>query len=547
MYEFYYDNVTSIRFYPIIEDLKYIFERDDENPFIIRESLVGTLLVSESDFDFFEPFKGTSEDITGTFKEVISGTKSYSCTFVVNNDINYTTKFLKLSISIKDKYSLIIDSPELNLDTEFDIVDELPSTAPISIKNVGSTKELFSCFSLIDIVNTLVPLIDNTILTDNTDTYAALDTENYKNCFFNNVRNIDNETKFNISLSQIFDFLSFNSGLNFFAYIDATNTLIFDYIDNIAQGAYSLDLTNYNSINWAEQKPLNVSFETKLSKITYSSIYSTYDFRSIDCIFKKNKRNEIINEYLFITDLDQTEEETNGKQAINTNIVETTLNQGSFVGFDFPFDIFSSSVDGRTVSGETTTPNEVQYADNGITFNFSKNQELIATWNGGFFQYFLEIRDSTTTALIHSVALDVGTLSYKFDAPTGVRFRISGSLNPEEGFSITNLTFKRVDYIIDAISSVDNKAFSPLYIAQNYLSNMPDSEGTVNGTPTTGISKKPAEVEEIEFLFDGLLSSFDFSKYVKTSLSTLMIPYRIERTILNLDEKGFDKLTLKKR
>jgi len=547
MYEIFYYNSGYVQFYPIIESWKIIRERDEDNPFIIRDIVEASFQVNETAYTFFEAYKGTSREVVGQFTETIGGnTTTYDCLFTVDSKVNYDTEFLTISMFVDDKYYNLLDNPEKNIETEYNLITDITtSKAKVVSREVSGTKYENS-YSLKTIVDELLNDIDSSILISDGTTYPELASENYDNLFFALVDNVNAE-EFSIKLKDVFDYIAQNSGLNFFYYINSSNYLVFDYIDNLVQGSYSVDLTNYNSINWAAQTPNVLEFEQKLSLIKYTNINSALNFKSVDCVFIKNAKNETDNVYNFIGDLSQTKETNNGTYALNCNETETDIQTNNYLNSSF--DTYSCSLNGKTQSATNSTGGH-QYAI-GDPFTAELNQELQMSWNviSGGANGVIEIWDNVGGLIVTSFAMSLGSASYTFLAEKEYRLRTSITGSPKS-FSIDTFEANLITYIVRPVtvsmSPVDNYELSPAYVTENYISFMPDSAGIVNSASKTGISVKPSQTEEIQFPFSDRISEFDFSKYVKSATSSSMIPYRLERTVLNLDEKGFDKITLKK-
>ena len=551
MYSFRYLDSTYIEFFPIIEDFKIIRERDIDNPFIIRTSAQGKLSVKDSAFTYFESFKGTSNEIDGYFSETITGegTAQYLCKYTVSNEINYSTKILSISVTITDNYFNLLDNPEKNINTEFDI-----RALNIPIQKITKTGFTFWGAKLKDIITKIVGELDVAVVIDST-TFDFFDNNNYLYPFICQVKDNNKSTfsglsdLFQIKLSTVLEFLSVNSGMQTYFYLDSSNNLRFGNINDLAFSAYSLDLTNFNGKNWAEQTPDLVQFEEKLSFIQYVNNNLKSYFKNVSCVFSKNKKNEIINTYDFITDLDQSENETSGLSIINTNKTTDNRNINDFLNVSL--DTFTSSGAGTSLVG-TNSGGGIQYAEQNILDQFALVQdsalELSWTSNTPSPNGLVEIADSSTGTIYASFPVDNESGVFIPSSNLTVRCRITQS--NVGSFDIDNLILDRVSYLIRS-STIDtilvwNNEFAPQHIISNFGGNYPNSEGIINDISETGLSTKPSEVEEIEFAFTGLLNTFVFSDYIKTNISEKMIPYRIERNVLGLDGKGFDNLILKK-
>ena len=542
MYELYYNNSGLVRFYPIVDSFSIVRERNADNPFIIRTIVNAKLSVTGADFTFFEAFKGTSSEIVGEFKETVNASsKTYNCIFTIDKDVDYTSNYLSITMFIKDKYYLFIDNPEKNIDTEYNLIDLIPTLS----QTIGSDilpRKYSNSFSLQDIINNIINDIDATIIV-NTSTFANLAAENYDNLFITLVEDVENQEEFLVSLSQIFDFLSLNTGFNYFFYINDSNILIIDHITNFVHGAYVLDLTNYSSINWSNKKLDLLSFEKKFSKISYNSIHSKLDFKNVDCIFVLNAKNETTNEYIFLTDTNQRVADKNGIYALNCDSTNESVQTTEYNNLSF--DTFSSTGTGSVISA-TNTIGGSQIAI-GDSFN-AQNQEITLTWNvtSSTANSYLLIWDTVSGTSLQTIAIGTGSQSHTYTPTTSNQLQVRFEVDGVGSFSISDLSVTVIINTIRNNGSLDNFEMTPIYLISNFGGNFPDSTGIINGVSETGLNVKPSQVEEIEFPFDDLIDNFDFTKYVKTNISIQMIPYRIERTILDLDNKGFDKLTLKK-
>ncbi len=566
MYELYYNNgVSDVRFYPVINDFKIVRKRLDENPFIIRDIVDANLSITGDDFDYFETFKGSSQELSGHLIEnFVGNSKTYQCFFTVNSDINYSTKFLTISLFIRDKYYNLLDNPEKNIDTEYDL-KTLFTGINISVEVVDSL--LASTFHLgfylfNDILSEILSDIDS-VITVNSSTYSNLISSNYTNILISSLDDFRKETTSSLTdvtefkLSYLLEFLAENSGLNFFFYINDSNLLIIDKISNLIQGTYVIDLTSYNSTNWCEQRHKTVQFEEKLSLITYSNLFSAKYFRNIPCVFSKNKKNEKINEYNYIVDIDQfmvnsepTSESKGGDVIVNCNVNSVNLQTDYYTNSEVnSFSTYTSNATGTTQSGTNTTGG-YQFAKS-VLFTASKGQKITLNWD-------IYAVGPNRKIEIYEVG---GSVIKQFDMNDGVgvliigdngNYQIRVSLNDSStNFSISNFTAIISNYRLrSAIAESNyqnNYEFAPKHIIDNFGANFPDSEGIIDGASKIGLDKKPSEVEEIEFPYNNILDNFPFDEYIKTSISEEMIPYSIERQILSLDGKGFDKLILKKR
>ncbi|GAF67965.1 unnamed protein product, partial [marine sediment metagenome] len=418
----------------------------------------------------------------GFFKEIVGSTKQYACKYTVSESINDSTNFLTVALFTTDEYYLLLDNPEKNINTKFDLKTIFSgiNLAVERINDIAVGTFFLGFYNFRDILEFIINELDPTI-TINSNTYTIFDNNNYDNILISSLDDYRKSTTASleevteINLKRILDFLSFNSGLNFYYYLDSSNNLVFDKISNLTQGAYVLDLTNYNGSNWASQKQDITTFEEKFSLISYLNISSFSYFRNIDCVFSKNAKNESINQYNFIVDIDQydvsvipTAEKKGGDVIVNCDLIQVNLQteQWNNSGGSEPLDTFSSNGTGTTLTG-TNTSGGYQFAERDI-FAASKGQQIVLDWNilnvgSG---RLIEIWESGGSQ-VASFDLNDGEGAFVIPVNGNYYFRISLSVNPSE-FDISNFSIT-IDNLIVRSSVVELKYTNNYELSPNYI------------------------------------------------------------------------------